>query len=253
MLDRRVFLAGTLAAGLCPVLLSRASWAGEPPNPGHRVEIDLPVLAEDPAAVPLQVSVDHPMEPDHFIRELEVSIETDPVPRKGKFLFTPANGRAWLAFQFRSGLGGTVRVVGECTRHGRFAGTREVRVVDGGCTTMPDRTVRERLGNPAIRLPRAIRTGQVVEIRTRVDHSSYTGLVLKGGKFVRELPEFYLREMRVFLDDDKVSEFQMTSAVSPNPVIRFPLKVARGGTLRVVFVNNRGQRWEAAQAIQPAA
>jgi Sulphur oxidation protein SoxZ len=55
--------------------------------------------------------------------------------------------------------------------------------------------------------------------------------------------------MVVFLDDQKVSEFQMTSAVSPNPMIRFPLKVTPGRTLRVVFVNNEGQRWEASQRI----
>ena len=42
----------------------------------------------------------------------------------------------------------------------------------------------------------------------------------------------------------------MTSAVSANPLIRFPLRVIRSGTLRVVFTNSEGQRWEAAQRIQ---
>jgi len=253
MISRRQFLAGSLVTGLWSVGLAGNTWGDEKLNPDHRLQIDLPVLADDPVAVPFQVSVEHPMEADHFIRFLEVTIETDPVPYKGKFVFTPANGRAWVAFQFRSGIGGAVKVVGECSRHGRFTGTREVRVVEGGCTTAPDRTVRERLGNPLIRLPRSIRPGEVVEVRTKVDHGSYTGLALNGGKFVRELPEFYVKQMLVFLDTQKISEFQMTSAVSPNPVIRFPLKVAGEGTLRVVFVNNQGQRWEATQAIQPAA
>ena len=234
-------------------MLARGSWGQEKPDPAHRPQIDLPVLAEDPVAVPLQISVDHPMEPDHFIRSLAVSLETDPVPYKGTFFFTPANGRAWATFQFRSGIGGVVKVVGECTRHGRFTGSREVRVVEGGCTTAPDRTARERLGNPLIRLPRSLRAGEVVEVRTKLDHSSYTGLALKKGKFIREMPEFYVKQMLVFLDDQKVSEFQMTSAVSPNPVIRFPLKVKGEGTLRVVFINTQGQRWEAVQPLRPAA
>ncbi len=253
MLNRRKFLAGSLVAGLWPALVSRGSWAQEKGNGAHRPQIDLPVLAEDPVAVPLQISVDHPMESDHFIRSLEVSLETDPVAYKGKFFFTPANGRAWVAFHFRSGIGGVVKVVGECTRHGRFTGAREIRVAEGGCTTAPDRTARERLGNPMIRLPRSIRAGEVVEVRTKLDHNSYTGLAFKDGKFVRELPEFYVKQMLVFLDAEKISEFQMTSAVSPNPLIRFPLKISGGVTLRVVFINNQGQRWEAAQAIQPAA
>lgn len=253
MLNRRKFLAGSFAALVCSALTARHAWGEAKSDEAHRVQIDLPVLAEDPTAVPLRVAVDHPMEPDHFIRSLDVSIETDPVAYKGKFLFTPANGRAWLTFQFRSGVGGVVKVVGECSRHGRFTGTREVRVTEGGCTTAPDRTVRERLGNPVIRLPRSVRAREVVEVRTKVDHASYTGLALRNGKFVRELPEFYVKQMLVYLDNQKISEFQMTSAVSPNPVIRFPLKIAGEGTLRVVFINSQGQRWEATQAIRPVA
>lgn len=253
MLHRRKFLAGSLAAGFWPVFLPERSWGQSKPDKAHAPQIDLPVLADDPTAVPFQVSVDHPMEPDHFIRSIEVTLETDPVPDKGKFHFTPASGRAWVAFQFRSGIGGVVKVAAECTRHGRFVGTREVRVVEGGCTAAPDKIARDRLGNPMIRLPRSLRAGEVVEVRTKVDHNSYTGLALKGGKFVRELPEFYVKRMLVFVDSQKVSEFEMTSAVSPNPLIRFPLKVGGSGTLRIVYINNEGQRWEVAEAIRPQA
>ncbi len=246
-------MTGSVVAGLWSVVLPRVARGQQKSDLTHRPQIDLPVLADDPVAVPLQISVDHPMEPEHFIRSLAVSLETDPVPYKGTFLFTPANGRACVTFQFRSGIGGVVKVAGECTRHGRFTGSREVRVVEGGCTTAPDRTARERLGNPMIRLPRSLRAGEVVEVRTKLDHNSYTGLALKNGRFVRELPEFYVKQMLVFLDDQKISEFQMTSAVSPNPLIRFPLKVRGAGTLRVVFVNNQGLRWEAVEPVRPAA
>ena len=37
---------------------------------------------------------------------------------------------------------------------------------------------------------------------------------------------------------------------SPNPLVRFPLRVARSGTLRVVFTNSEGQRWEAMQPLR---
>jgi hypothetical protein len=49
-----------------------------------------------------------------------------------------------------------------------------------------------------------------------------------------------------------VSEFAMTSAVSPNPLIRFPLKIEGPGTLRVVFKNSENQQWEAVHTIQVA-
>ncbi len=200
--------------------------------------------------MPVAISVDHPMEPDHYIKSIEVIIETDPVPRKGKFHFTPANGKASVAFQMRSGLGGMLNAIVECSRHGRFVGTQEVRVVPGGCTVAPDKISKERLGNPMLRIPRSIRRGEVVEVRAKVDHNSYTGLIERDGKFIREQPEFYVKSMVVYLDDRKVSEYEMTAAVSPNPLVRFPLKPTEEGLLRVVFVNSEGQRWETSQPIK---
>jgi hypothetical protein len=190
------------------------------------------------------------MEPDHYIKSLEVRLDSDPVPFKGRFVFTPQNGRAQLAFQMRSGVGGILAVIGECSRHGRFSGTAEVRVTKGGCTTAPEKAARERVGSPMLRVPRIAKPGEVVEVRAKVDHASHTGLAFRGGKFVRVEPEFFVKEMRVELDGRLVSEFQMTSGVSPNPLIRFPLKVLGPGSLRVVFVNNQGQRWEVAQEIR---
>ena len=243
--SRRTLLLGAPMALLVP----RRLHAQLAVDREHRPVIDTPTLAEDPSAVPLQVSVNHPMEPEHFIRSIEIRLDHDPVPYKGKFLFTPANGQAAVAFHMRSGAGGVLEVTAECSRHGRFVATKETRVTEGGCAAPPDMT-RDRLGHPRIRLPEAFRIGDVVQVRTKVDHSSYTGLVLKSGKYVREAPEFYIKHMLVLLDDQKVSEFQMTSAVSANPLIRFPLRVTRSGTLRVVFTNNEGQRWEATQRIQ---
>jgi sulfur-oxidizing protein SoxY len=215
----------------------------------HRIRLDVPLLAEESTAVPLSVSVDHPMERDHFIRRMEVTVDEDPVPDKGHIVLTPSSGRAWVAYQMRSGSGGVLQATVECTRHGRFTARQEFRVAEGGCTTPPTRGAKDPIGNPVLRLPATIRAGDTVEVRAKLDHDSYTGLVLRGGKFVRELPEHYVKQMVVYLDDQLVCDFRMTSAVSPNPLIRFALR-ARGGTLRVVFVNSEGLRWEASQPLR---
>jgi hypothetical protein len=172
------------------------------------------------------------------------------VPYKGTFLFTPGNGRAFLAFRMRSGTGGALRAVAECSTHGRFTETREIKVVEGGCATVPDGAARERPRNVQIRLPQTVRAGESFDVRVRVDHATDPGLSLRNGKYVREAPEFYLKEMLVFVDDQKVSEFRMSSAVSANPIIRFPLRVTRSGMLRVAFVNSDGHRAEATQPIR---
>ena len=247
---RRSFL-GVVSGGLVAVLGAPGSAGAQAGTEReHRIDLEVPILSEEPAAVPVRVGVDHPMEADHYIQSIEVSIERDPVPAKGKFLFTPANGRPWVSYQMRSGTGGLVRAVVVCSRHGEFRASQEVRVVEGGCSTPPERGARDRVGNPELRLPRAVKAGEPFEVRARVSHGSYTGLALKQGKYVRDLPEYYVKGMTVWLDDQRVSEFQMTSAVSPNPLIRFPLKVIRPATLRVQFANSEGQRWEVSQAIR---
>jgi sulfur-oxidizing protein SoxY len=248
-MDRRSFL-GVLSGGLTVAGATHPAAAQPKADREHRIDLDVPILSEEPAAVPIKVALDHPMEAAHHIQSIEVSIERDPVPAKGKFLFSPASGRAWVAYQMRSGTGGLVKVVAVCNRHGDFLASREIRVVDGGCSTPPERGVRDRAGSPELRLPRAVKAGEPFEVRARVIHGSYTGLALKQGKFVRELPEYYVKQMTVWLDGQRVSEFQMTSAVSPNPLIRFPLKVTRPATLRVEFVNSEEQRWEVSQAIR---
>jgi predicted secreted protein len=249
-MTRREFL-GAVPAGVATVTgLPRLGNAQAKVDREHQIELDVPILSEEPAAVPIRVALEHPMESDHYIRSIEVTLDRDPVPAKGKFLLTPGNGRPWVAYQIRSGTGGSVKAVAVCNRHGEYQATREARVVDGGCSTPPERGARERAGSPELRLPRAIKAGEPFEVRARVIHGSYTGLALKQGRFVRELPEYYVKQMTVWLDDQRVSEFQMTSAVSPNPLIRFPLRVARSATLRVQFVNSEGQHWEVSQPIR---
>jgi predicted secreted protein len=247
---RRKFLGIVSAGAVGTIGVPRLGAAQARTDREHQIDLDIPILSEEPAAVPIRVAVEHPMEPDHYIRSIEVTIDRDPVPAKGKFLLSPDNGRPWAAYQVRSGTGGLVKAVVVCSRHGEFQTTREARVVDGGCSTPPERGARERAGSPELRLPRTVKAGEPFEVRARLIHGSYTGLALKQGRFVRELPEYYVQQMTVWLDDQRVTEFQMTSAVSPNPLIRFPLRVTRSVTLRVQFVNSEGQRWEVSQPIR---
>lgn len=246
---RRVLRMALLGAGAVPLYPAAASGQGQERQ--HQPKLELPLIAENPTAVPVRVSVDHPMEPDHFIRSIDVVLAKDPVPHKGTYRFTPANGQAWVAFPMRSGTGGVVTASAECNRHGRFVATREIRVASDGCATLSDTVDKDRLGNPRLRLARPARLGEVIEVRTKIDHGSDTGLSLRGTTYVRERPEFFIRQMRVYFERELISEFRLTSALSPNPMIRFPLKLTRAGTLRVVFVNNEGRQWEAVESIQP--
>jgi predicted secreted protein len=131
--SRREFLglASSAAVGLW---LPRA-WAasgtadaeGEPP-PVLRV----PEATRNGAKVPIVVEMSHPMAADHYVTTVEVVNRRDPIPSKGRFHFTPANGRVYLAFQARVHHGASeVSAIAECSRHGRWVTGRPIRIPEG--------------------------------------------------------------------------------------------------------------------------
>ena len=50
--------------------------------------------------------------------------------------------------------------------------------------------------------------------------------------------------------DDLVSRFNMTSAIADNPLFTFTLKAVKEEPIKVVFVNNEGERWEVSKKVK---
>jgi sulfur-oxidizing protein SoxY len=97
----------------------------------HLPLVRLPVLTNNGAKVPIIVEMDHPMTPEHHIRSVRVTNPRDPVPSKGTFQLTPANGRVYVSFQFRVDAGpSNVIVTAECNRHGSWSTSRTLVVPD---------------------------------------------------------------------------------------------------------------------------
>lgn len=99
----------------------------------HVPDLGLPPIAEDGAIVPAYVELNHPMEPDHFIKNVEIIFYEDPIVNKGRFHFTPANGKAYLSTQIRLGKSGKVVCISECSKDGKWIGFADVKVTVGGC------------------------------------------------------------------------------------------------------------------------
>ena len=100
----------------------------------HIPKIALPPVVEDGSQASIVCSVDHPMDEDHYIKSIQIMNFADPVVVKGKFYLTPANGEAYISTQIRlSGGEGTVWVVAECNKHGKWIASKKVNVAAGGC------------------------------------------------------------------------------------------------------------------------
>ena len=150
---RRGFLVRTLATALAFVgtALSLPVWAAggsrppvihRPQDPTHPTEFErlhvprvrMSEVIEDGANAPCFVEMDHPMDPDHYITNIQILNYHDPIIWKGTFHFTPESGRAYLYTQLRLDAGkSNVYAVAECNRHGRWAGSADVNVAVGGC------------------------------------------------------------------------------------------------------------------------
>src|SRR3954470_2477153 len=139
-LSRRGFLAlATAATGLG----FRSAWATTPgkrflagdPTLLSKLErehlplVSLPAKTRNAHKVPIVVEMSHPMTPDHYIRRVEVVNESDPIPSKGTFHFTPAAGAVYVGIQARMEDGESeVTVTAECNRHGAFAVRRRITI-----------------------------------------------------------------------------------------------------------------------------
>ena len=222
----------------------------------HFPVLRLPVVTANGDRVPITIEMSHAMEPGHHISRVTVVNERDPVPLKGVFELTPANGLVHLGFQARIDEGASeVAVTAECNLHGAWTSTATVRVADGagGCSDpgpSKARTASSEILPPRLRLPGLVRTGrvrpdEVLEAQLLMRHPNRTGLVRRDGKFVAEAEPFHLRELEVFYRETRVSRFLFTSALSDDPLITFRVRAGQGGVLRVLLENTRGQRFEA--------
>ncbi len=278
MLSRRRFL-GVLStavgvAGLGMPADLRRVWAGDgrllraedpaPLTPFERLHfpvLRLPVVTSNGAKVPVTVEMTHPMEPGHYITSLQVVNQRDPVPSKGTFHFTPANGQVYLAYQVRIDQGlSEVSVTAECNLHGRWSSARSTNIPPGGggCAApapAPTRRDGPEILPPRIRVPPLVKHGRIrpdelIDVQLAMRHPNQTGLAIRDGRFVQETEPFFLTEMEVVYAGERVNRFLLTSALSDDPFITFRLRARREGLLRIVLANNRGQWFEATHQLR---
>ena len=70
------------------------------------------------------------------------------------------------------------------------------------------------------------------------------------GIFGRDKPAVYLKKMDVIYDGKPITEYFMTSATSPDPLIRFKMKADKEGPLKIVFTNSYDESKEVTKNIK---
>ena len=86
----------------------------------HTPKLILPAMTKNGTHVPIVARMNHPLEPKHYIRQIQFLNESDPIPSKGIFHPTPANGEIFFSFQARMHSGtSTLLAIAECNLHGQ--------------------------------------------------------------------------------------------------------------------------------------
>lgn len=109
-------------------------FAGRPIKDGSSViKLDLPLIAENGAVVPVSVEVTSPQTPQSYVKSIYVIADKNRRPLNAKFNLTPASGLAFVGTNLRLGESTEVRAVAEMSDGTLLATRREVKVTVGGC------------------------------------------------------------------------------------------------------------------------
>jgi sulfur-oxidizing protein SoxY len=109
-------------------------FGGRPIKDGaSTIKLDVPLIAENGAVVPVTVEVEAPMTPQRSVKAIYIISDKNRRPLNAKFILTPAMGQAYVGTNMRLGESTDVRAVAEMSDGTLFMTKREVKVTVGGC------------------------------------------------------------------------------------------------------------------------
>ncbi len=106
------------------------------------------------------------------------------------------------------------------------------------------------IGKIKIRLPRTVRKGQIITVKTLIMHPMETGL-RKNKKTKKKIPAYYINDVSVYYGDQLITHEKWTIAVSTNPFMSFDLKVDKAAPLKVVWKDIKGGVYQKTVQIEP--
>jgi sulfur-oxidizing protein SoxY len=100
---------------------------------GGLIKLDIPLIAENGAVVPVSVEVSSPMTPANHVKHIYVVADKNRIPVVTRVAFTPQAGQAYMGANIRLGETGDVRAIVEQSDGTLLQLKREVKVTVGGC------------------------------------------------------------------------------------------------------------------------
>jgi sulfur-oxidizing protein SoxY len=97
------------------------------------IKLDVPLIAENGAVVPVTVEVNAPMTAQSYVKHIYVVADKNRIPIVTRAVLTPESGQAYIGANIRLGETGDVRAIVEQSDGTLLQVKREVKVTVGGC------------------------------------------------------------------------------------------------------------------------
>lgn len=97
------------------------------------IKLDLPLIAENGAVVPMTVEVQSPMTAASYVKHIYVISDKNRRPMNAKFTLSPEMGAAVIGANLRLGETTDVRAIAEMNDGTLLMAKRQVKVTVGGC------------------------------------------------------------------------------------------------------------------------
>ncbi len=126
-------LVGPLAPD--PVAFKKAlsTFTGSATPQAEGLQLDIPVLADNPSAVPIKAKVTLPITEHDWCEELIVLAELNPIPLACRIRFTAETGSAEAAVRIRLSQSQAVHVLARMKSGTLLAGKQTITVAASGC------------------------------------------------------------------------------------------------------------------------
>jgi sulfur-oxidizing protein SoxY len=112
----------------------RRFFGTRPLKDGSRlIKLEIPLIAENGAVVPVSVQVDSPMTQANHVKHIYIVADKNRVPMVSRVTLTPAAGQAYVGENIRLGETGDVRAIVEQSDGTLLQVKREVKVTVSGC------------------------------------------------------------------------------------------------------------------------
>ena len=217
-----------------------------PPRPDGLL-LELPLVWEDGAAVPVRVAAEQGPSLAHGVTAIHLFATRNPFPEIANFRFTPRSGRAEVSTRIRLNETQTVFAVAELGNGERILASADTRITRSGCLLRSGAAQDEDEMKSRVRVVRGSRSASPAEVVTLITHPMETGLRQGPDGLVR--PKRLIQSLTADVAGERIFEAEFYRAVASDPYLRFFIAPDVSGDLVLTWTEDSGRSVRATAAI----